>query len=155
MSTFVLIGLLLTVKQFAVTTVYLPGQSKVSTKFFNGFCASGPCGKSGDKLLTATVVRARRKNAGIAGRTSKIFNAAMPTVGKKSVIELSAQPTSGNSLEARFESGGKLKPVTCRNIESLQDGWSSCVNSATFVVFDNSNSPVDQFNLANETRNQA
>ena len=79
----------------------------------------------------------------------------MPTVAKKSVIELSAQPTSGNSLEARFESGGKLKPVTCRNIESLQDGWSSCVNSAAFVVFDNSTSPVEQFNLVNETRNQA
>ncbi len=56
--------------------------------------ASGPCGKFGDKLFTATVVRARRKNAGIAGPTSNFFNAAMATVAKKSVIELSARPTS-------------------------------------------------------------
>ena len=55
---------------------------------------SGSCGKFGDKLFTATVVRARRKNAGIAGPTSKFFNAAMATVVKKSVIELSARPTS-------------------------------------------------------------
>ena len=58
-----------------------------------GTPSSGPCGKFGDKLFTATVVRARRKNAGIAEPTSNFFNAAMATVAKKSVIELSARPT--------------------------------------------------------------
>ena len=54
---------------------------------------SGLCGKFGNKLFTATVVRARRKNAGIAGPTSSFFNAAMAAVAKKSVTELSKQPT--------------------------------------------------------------
>ena len=93
--------MLLTVEQFAVTSVYLPGQSEVSTKFFNGFS------------------------------------------------------TSGNSLEAGFEFGGKFKPVICGNVESLQDGWSSCVNGTALVVSDDSASPVDQFNVDNETENQA
>ena len=62
---------------------------------------------------------------------------------------------TGNSLEARFKSGGKFKPVLGGNIESLQDGWSSCVNGAAFVVSDNSTSPVDQFNVVNEAENQA
>ncbi len=35
-----------------------------------------------------------RKNAGIAGPTSSFFNAAMAAVAKKSVFELSKQPTS-------------------------------------------------------------
>ena len=56
--------------------------------------ASGACGKCGDKLFTVTVVRARQKNAGIAGPTSNFSNAAMAGVTKKSVIELSARPTS-------------------------------------------------------------
>ena len=55
---------------------------------------SGACGKFGDKLFTVTVVRARQKNAGIAGPTSNFSNAAMAGVTKKSVIELSARPTS-------------------------------------------------------------
>ena len=93
--------MLLTVEQLAVTSVYLPGQSEVSTKFFNGFC------------------------------------------------------TAGNSLEARFESGGKFKPVLGGNIESLQDRWSSCVNGAAFVVSDDSTSPVDQFNVVKEAENQS
>ena len=60
--------------------------------------ASGPCGKFGDKLFTATAVRARRKNAGIAGPTSNLcfgqqVNAAMAAVASSRVIELSARPT--------------------------------------------------------------
>ena len=51
--------------------------------------------------------------------------------------------TSSNSLEARFEFGGKFKPVICGNVESLQDGWSSCVNGTAFVISDDSASPVD------------
>ena len=43
---------------------------------------SGACGKFGDKLFTASVVRARRKNAGIAVPTSNFFNAAMAAVAK-------------------------------------------------------------------------
>ena len=62
---------------------------------------------------------------------------------------------TGNSLEARFESGGKFKPVICGNVESLQNGLISCVNGAAFVVSDNSTSPVDQFNVVNEAENQA
>ena len=50
--------------------------------------------KFGDKLFTtATDVRARQKNAGIAGPTSSFFNAAMAAVAKKSVIEVSARST--------------------------------------------------------------
>ena len=52
--------------------------------------SSGLCGKFGNRLFTAIVVRARRKNAGIAGPTSnpcfgQQVNAAMATVAKKSV----------------------------------------------------------------------
>ena len=60
--------------------------------------ASGLCGKFVNRLFTATVVRARQKNAGIAGPTSShalqiMVNAALATVAKKSVYELSKQPT--------------------------------------------------------------
>ena len=55
--------------------------------------ASGLCGKFVNRLFTATVIRARQKNAGIAGPTSSFFNAALATVAKKSVYELSKQPT--------------------------------------------------------------
>ena len=55
---------------------------------------SGACGKFGDKLFTVTVVRARQKNAGIAGPTSNFSNAAMAAVPSSRVIELSARPTS-------------------------------------------------------------
>ncbi len=55
---------------------------------------SGPCGKLGNKLFTAPVVRARRKNAGIAGPTSNFSNAAMAAVASIRVTELSKQPTS-------------------------------------------------------------
>jgi hypothetical protein len=61
---------------------------------FNALRPSGACGKFGDKLFTATGVRARQKNAGIAGPTSSFSNAAMAAVAKKSVIDLSARPTS-------------------------------------------------------------
>ena len=54
---------------------------------------SGLCGKFGNKLFTATVVRARRKNAGIAVPTSNFFNAAMAAVASIRVTELSKQPT--------------------------------------------------------------
>ena len=54
--------------------------------------ASGLCGKFGNRLFTAIVVRARRKNAGIAGPTSNFFNAAMATVAKKSVTEFPNGP---------------------------------------------------------------
>ena len=56
--------------------------------------ASGACGKFGDKLFTVTVVRARQKNAGIAGPTSNFSNAAMVAVTSSRVIELSTRPTS-------------------------------------------------------------
>ena len=59
---------------------------------------SGACGNFGDKLFTATGVRARQKNAGIAGPTSSpdcgMANAAMAAVASIRVIELSARPTS-------------------------------------------------------------
>ena len=58
---------------------------------------------------------------------------------------------TGNSLEARFESGGKFKPVLGGNIEPFQNWWSSCVNGAAFVVSDDFTSPVDQFNVVNES----
>ena len=54
---------------------------------------SGLCGQFGNKLFTATVVRARRKNAGIAGPTSNFSNAAMAAVASIRVNELSKQPT--------------------------------------------------------------
>ena len=57
--------------------------------------ASGLCGKFVNKLFTATVVR--QKNTGIAGPASShtlqyMVNAALATVAKKSVYELSKQP---------------------------------------------------------------
>ena len=60
---------------------------------------SGLCGKFGNNLFTATVVRARRKNAGIAGPTSNPSlinegNATMAAVASIRVAELSKQPTS-------------------------------------------------------------
>ena len=67
---------------------------------------SGACGKFGDKLFTVTVVRARQKNAGIAGPTSNFSNAAMAGVTKKSVIELSARPTSEH---ASLQAGSKTQ----------------------------------------------
>ena len=57
--------------------------------------SSGPCGKFGDTLFSATDVRARRKNAGIDSRATsnpcfgQQVNAAMATLAKESVIELS------------------------------------------------------------------
>ena len=63
---------------------------------------SGACGKFGDKLFTVTVVRARQKNAGIAGPTSNFSNAALAAVAKKSVYELSKQPTSEYLLQHLF-----------------------------------------------------
>ena len=59
---------------------------------------SGLCGKFGNRLFTAMVVRARRKNAGIAGPTSnpcfgQQVNAAMATVASSRVTELSKQST--------------------------------------------------------------
>ena len=54
---------------------------------------SGACGKFGDKLFTVTVVRARQKNAGIAGPTSSFFNAAMAAVASIRVTEISKQAT--------------------------------------------------------------
>ena len=60
--------------------------------------SSGLCGEFGDKLFTATVVRARRKNAGIAGPTSNPSlinegNAAMAAVASIRVTEISKQAT--------------------------------------------------------------
>ena len=60
--------------------------------------ASGSCGKFGNRLFTAMVVKARRKNAGIAGPASnpcfeQQVNAAMATVASSRVTELSKQST--------------------------------------------------------------
>jgi len=60
---------------------------------------SGACGKFGNKLFTARVVIARRKNAGIAGPMSNPYfssnkgNAAMAAVASIRVTELSKRPT--------------------------------------------------------------
>ena len=56
--------------------------------------ASGLCGKFGNRLFTAMIVRARRKNVGITGHTSNFFNAAIATMASTRVTELSKQPTS-------------------------------------------------------------
>ena len=79
--------------------------------------ASGSCGKFGNKLFTATVVRARQKNTGIAGPTSSFYNAAMAAVAKKSVIELSARPTSYICSSAGIQISSS-SPMCCENKRS-------------------------------------
>lgn len=53
---------------------------------------SGLCGRFANRFFTATVVRAKQKNAGIAGSTSSFFNAAMAAVAKKSVTNFPNGP---------------------------------------------------------------
>ena len=85
--------------------------------------ASGLCGKFGTRLFTAMVVRARRKNAGIAGPAStpcfgqQQANAAMATVASSRVTELSKRPTSGPKLFAQeifgLQRGSRFRDVIC------------------------------------------
>ncbi len=88
---------------------------------------SGPCGKFGDRLFTATAVRARRKNAGIAGPTSNFFNAAMATVAKKSGTELSARPTSTDYFDNTSQAVSlSHKTNTTTNTKTLLDNSPLC-----------------------------
>ena len=90
---------------------------------------SGLCGKFGNRLFTATVVRARRKNAGIAGPTSnpcfgQQVNAAMATVASSRVTELSKRPTSQEYPSGELDSiMGADQSVSSRVVRSAP-GWS-------------------------------
>ena len=82
---------------------------------------SGLCGKFGNRLFTAMVVRARRKNAGIAGPTSnpcfgQQVNAAMATVASSRFTELYKRPT--RSLPTRL---GRLYPVAAHDCSSSRN----------------------------------
>ena len=74
----------------------------------------------------------------------------LPNKSKVSTQRLDRLWAACNTLEAGFEVGGKLNPVICRNTEPLQNRWGRSVYSATFVISDNSASPVNQLNVVDK-----
>ena len=45
--------------------------------------------------------------------------------------------------------------MICGNIESFENRWGSSVNGPSFVISDDSASPVDQLNVVDEIEGQA